>query len=145
MAILKIKDAEGNIQEIAVIRGERGPQGPQGKTYQITYDDRMHLAQWAADIALTKLPIYNGETGLPLIYFRLQGQECLALEGMTWYEWINSEYFNPIDSDVEFKAQNNVNYVQVIVLDSTEYILGSSGFVRGTDKIIANEHYAFGT
>ena len=44
MAILKIRDADGNIQEITAIRGEAGPQGEKGDSYVLTDADKQEIA-----------------------------------------------------------------------------------------------------
>lgn len=44
MAILKIKDAEGNIHEILAIKGEKGKDGVDGKDYVLTDADKEEIA-----------------------------------------------------------------------------------------------------
>lgn len=45
MAILKIRDAEGNIQEILAIKGENGKDGADGKDYVLTEEDIEEIAR----------------------------------------------------------------------------------------------------
>ena len=47
MAILKIKDAEGNVQEILAIKGEN---------YVLTDADKMEIAQMAAALVNSNIP-----------------------------------------------------------------------------------------
>ena len=44
MAILKIKDADGNVQEILAIKGENGKDGADGKDYVLTDADKEEIA-----------------------------------------------------------------------------------------------------
>lgn len=66
MAILKIKDANGNVQEILAIKGEDGKDGQPGKDgvdgqpgkdYVLTEADKQEIA----DIVIEKLSVYSGE------------------------------------------------------------------------------------
>ena len=44
MAILKIRDADGNVQEIIAIKGEAGKDGQPGKDYVLTEADKQEIA-----------------------------------------------------------------------------------------------------
>lgn len=44
MAILKIRDAEGNVHEILTIKGEDGKPGADGKDYVLTEADKQEIA-----------------------------------------------------------------------------------------------------
>jgi hypothetical protein len=44
MAILKIRDADGNVQEIQVIKGKDGKDGANGKDYVLTDADKQEIA-----------------------------------------------------------------------------------------------------
>jgi hypothetical protein len=57
MAILKIRDANGNVQEILSIKGEDGKDGQPGKDYVLTEADKREIA----DIVIEKLSVYSGE------------------------------------------------------------------------------------
>lgn len=48
MAILKIRDADGNVQEILAIKGE---------DYVLTEEDKEEIA----DLVIEKLSVYSGE------------------------------------------------------------------------------------
>jgi hypothetical protein len=45
MAILKIRDANGNITEITAIKGEKGADGKDGKDYVLTDADKQEIAE----------------------------------------------------------------------------------------------------
>ena len=45
MAILKIRDAEGNVQEILVIKGDKGDKGNKGDSYVLTDADKQEIAE----------------------------------------------------------------------------------------------------
>jgi hypothetical protein len=51
MAILKIRDANGNVQEILAIKGEKGD------AYSLTPDDKTEIV----NAVIAELPVYNGE------------------------------------------------------------------------------------
>lgn len=44
MALLKIRDADGNVQEILAIKGENGKDGADGKDYVLTDADKEEIA-----------------------------------------------------------------------------------------------------
>lgn len=54
MAILKIRDAEGNVQEIATLKGDAG------KDYVLTEADKQEIAEMAAEIVLANIPSAEG-------------------------------------------------------------------------------------
>ena len=56
--ILKLKDANGNVQEILAIKGEAGKDGEDGEDYVLTEADKEEIA----NLVLEKLPVYSGET-----------------------------------------------------------------------------------
>lgn len=53
MAILKIRDAQGNVQEIVAIKGNNGKDG---KDYVLTDADKQEIAQIAAEIVASSIP-----------------------------------------------------------------------------------------
>ena len=55
MAILKIKDAEGNVQEVLAIKGEDGKDGNDGKDYVLTDADKQEIAE------MVKVSLINGD------------------------------------------------------------------------------------
>jgi dihydrodipicolinate synthase/N-acetylneuraminate lyase len=50
MAILKIRDAEGNEQEILAIKGDKGD------SYVLTDADKQEIAQMAAELVVDNIP-----------------------------------------------------------------------------------------
>ena len=59
MAILKIRDADGNVQEILAIKGENGKDGADGKDYVLTDADKQEIAN------LVELEDYYTKEELP--------------------------------------------------------------------------------
>lgn len=58
MAILKIKDAAGNVHEILALRGEKGEQGEQGPSgYVLTQEDKQEIV----DAVIAALPDGDAE------------------------------------------------------------------------------------
>ena len=56
MAVLKIRDENGNITEVAVIRGEKGAKGDKGEDYIITEADKQEIAE----SVINTLPKWTG-------------------------------------------------------------------------------------
>lgn len=55
MAILKIKDAEGNVQEILAIKGEDGKDGKDGangEDYVLTDADKQEIAEMVKELLI---------------------------------------------------------------------------------------------
>lgn len=63
MAILKIKDAEGNVQEVLVIKGEDGKDGNDGKDYVLTDADKQEIATKAIEKLSTETWTFTLEDG----------------------------------------------------------------------------------
>lgn len=110
--------------------------------------------------AMTTLPTatsYNRHAGIPegwtvindgeesgggnLITFTIDGTEYQAEEGMTWSEWVGSEY-NVINASTYLQS-NNVALITVGVQQGLPVILYDSngGSVFATQKIITNNNY----
>lgn len=75
-----------------------------------------------------------------LIAFHINGAEYQAEEGMTWEEWVESEYntdkLTTIEGDLKLVHYNNepssplspfVMYGDDIILNNTHYVFGMSG------------------
>ena len=56
MAVLRIRDKNGNITEVAVIRGEKGAKGDKGENYIITEADKQEIAE----SVINTLPKWTG-------------------------------------------------------------------------------------
>lgn len=85
------------------------------------------------------IPVYNGEMGVvDLIKFFMTvhtvGEEYIAAEGMTWGEWIESEYNT---------GGYLVNEDNVVCGDCGELINDGSDAVKATDIIIADKTYSY--
>lgn len=63
MAILRIKDAEGNIQEILAIKGENGKDGADGKDYVLTEEDIEEIARRLGEQLSTETWTFTLEDG----------------------------------------------------------------------------------
>lgn len=73
-----------------------------------------------------------------LIEFISFGVSCIAEEGMTWAEWIDSDYNN--DSKYSYDTQKNMvyyGYYYVAELTSSD----SGGLVRPNDLILEGAEY----
>ena len=66
MAILKIRDADGNVQEILAIKGENGKDGKDGidgKNYVLTDADKQAIATKAIEKLSTETWTFTLENG----------------------------------------------------------------------------------
>lgn len=75
-----------------------------------------------------------------IITFTINGTEYNAIEGMTWGEWINSDYNVEEKYGLECKE---INGAVIFKLNSGGYYVSeaSLGFLHGNDIIIANGSY----
>lgn len=75
-----------------------------------------------------------------IITFTINGTEYNAIEGMTWGEWINSDYNVEEKYGLECKA---INGAVIFKLNSGGYYVSeaSLGVLHGNDIIIANGSY----
>ena len=75
-----------------------------------------------------------------IIPFTINGTEYNAIEGMTWGEWINSDYNVEEKYGLECKE---INGAVIFKLNSGGYYVSeaSLGFLHGNDIIIANGSY----
>jgi hypothetical protein len=67
----------------------------------------------------------------PIITFTIDGIEYQAEEGMTWEDWVNSEYNPSLENGGYYIHEGNT------IWNATRSILG----IISTDKIIANKAY----
>jgi hypothetical protein len=94
-------------------------------------------ADFGAKLAeLLSLRIYDGATGaVDLIAFKIQTdavREYIATEGMTWGEWVESEY----NTDGYTVGADGIVYTA----EDAEIMLGDA-FVKATDIIVADTTY----
>lgn len=59
MAILKIRDAQGNVQEILAIKGKDGTNGIDGKDYVLTDADKQEIAEMVKASAVSTVDVSN--------------------------------------------------------------------------------------
>lgn len=183
MAILKIRDDNGNVQEVLAIKGEKGD------SYVLTEADKREIANMIAagavattgldtdDYALkTDVPDVSGfalKTDIPtvptkvsafandagyltktqvqamidnaiaklqkeavIIGFSIEDFQFQAEEGMTWREWVNSEY-NTDGACVYNAGSDTVRFVEY----SLDVLSPSNAPVKGSDTIISGYFY----
>lgn len=84
---------------------------------------------------------FDGDEDVELLEFTIDGTEYQAEEGMTWSEWVGSEY-NVINASIYLQS-NNVALITVGVQQGLPVILYDSngGSVFATQKIITNNNY----
>ena len=158
MAILKIRDADGNVQEIIAIKGE---------DYVLTEEDKREIANMVAasavaltDTVPTKVSAFDNDAGYltekqvqdmienaianiqsgenepaVIISFSIEDFKFQAEEGMTWREWVNSEY-NSDGACVYNAGSDTIRFVEYS-LD----VLSSNIPVKGSDTIISGYFY----
>ena len=170
--ILRIKDKNGNVQEVLAIRGE------DGKDYVLTDADKQEIASIVAASAVsltdfapdtsgyalkddiptvpTKVSAFENDAGyltreqvqaminqsiakkhgdIANINFSIEDFQFQAEEGMTWKEWVNSEY-NSGGACVYNEGSDTIRFVEYS-LD----VLSSNIPVKGSDSIISGYFY----
>ena len=177
MAILKIRDENGNVQEILAIKGE------DGKDYVLTEADKREIADMIAASAVsltdldtdtsgfalkseiptvpTKVSAFENDAGYltekqvqkmienaianiqggeseeaVIISFSIEDFPFQAEEGMTWREWVNSEY-NTDGACVYNESADTIRYVEY----SLDVLSPSNAPVKGSDTIISGYFY----
>lgn len=63
MAILKIRDSDGNVQEILALQGEKGDKGDAGNNYVLTDADKQEIAEMVAENLTTETWTFTLESG----------------------------------------------------------------------------------
>ena len=130
MAILKIRDANGNVQEVLVIKGDKGD------SYILTEADKIEIANIVASLMASPTNEQGNESHEAVIIgFSIEDYQFQAEEGMTWREWVNSEY-NSEGACVYNEAKDTIRFVEYS-LD----VLRSSTPVKGSDTIISGHFY----
>lgn len=123
----EISDVVADIND-AYERGEL--KGEKGDTYDLTDEDKAEIAdivevEIIGDIneALDRIIAIQTELiGKPTITFSIDGVKCTAEEGMTWGEWLESEY-------------NTVGASSYTLDDITYAICGENHFVAHPDSL----------
>ena len=160
MAILKIRDSDGNVQEILALKGDKGD------NYVLTEADKQEIAAMvsAGAVALTdlssvptKVSAFENDAGyvtekqvqkmiedaiaklqgeVVMINFSIEDFKFQAEEGMTWREWVNSEY-NTDRACVYNGTADTICFVEY----SLDVLSPSNAPVKGSDSIIAGYFY----
>lgn len=160
MAILKIRDSDGNVQEILALKGDKGD------NYVLTEADKQEIAAMvsAGAVALTdlssvptKVSAFENDAGyvtekqvqkmiedaiaklqgeVVMINFSIEDFKFQAEEGMTWREWVNSEY-NTDGACVYNVTADTIRFVEY----SLDVLSPSNAPVKGSDSIIAGYFY----
>lgn len=130
MAILKIKDRDGNFISVPTITGM-----PKGIYMGVTEPVDLETILW----------IDTSEPAEPtpvLITFSIGNVACTAEDGMTWAQWVESDY-NTIEAFVgEYSDGNRIEYI-----DGSngryisEYRTPSQKFVYANETIMENYDY----
>lgn len=161
MSLLKIRDANGDVQEILAIKGE------DGKDYVLTEADKREIADMVAASAVsltdldltvpTKVSAFENDAGyltkeqvqaminrsiakkhgdLAIISFSIEDFQFQAEEGMTWEEWVNSEY-NTDGACVYNEGEDTIRFVEY----SLDVLSPTNAPVKGSDSIISGYFY----
>lgn len=141
MSVIRFRDENGKVHEIIALRGDPGKAGADGKDYVLTDEDKAEIA----DMVLANIPIYNGETEDNDITFKINDVTMTAPVGMTWYEFVNSEYARPViiygeeDTLVCHAPSENVytNMYGGLIVYSAE----DDTEVLGSHEIVADNNY----
>lgn len=150
MSILRVKDENGKWIDIPAIKGEPG------KDYVLTEADKQEIAEIVASLVsvssvsegLTEEQVQRmidnsianlqgvEDKEVVIINFSIEDFKFQAEEGMTWREWVNSEY-NTDDACVYNAGTDTVCYVEY----SLNVLSPSNAPVKGTDSIISGYFY----
>ena len=157
MAILRIRDADGNIHEIQFIKGS---------DYVLTNADKQEIASMVSNMisipsaislddyaktedipdvsnfvteeqvqTMIKNAIANGSVEVVIIDFSIEDFKFQAEEGMTWREWVNSKY-NSDGACVYNEGNDTVCFVEYSL-----NVLASNIPVKGSDTIKSGYFY----
>ena len=117
--------------EIIVPEGAKGDKGDKGDPYTLTSTDKAAIVQ---DV-LAALPYYDGSVnisgGVELISFTIDGDHYEAEEGMTWAEWVDSEY----------NTDGYVKSADVISNGDGMFVKLNGNSIFGSDVIVEGASY----
>lgn len=111
-------------------------------TIELTDEEKLAAQSWLGiteelgDIASALDAIIAIQNALLKITFKIADTEYTAIKGMTWEEWINSEY--NVDSYFLNEYDLVMNGVMYVVPNGGN---GNDVAYRGTDVIVANYNY----
>lgn len=126
MAILKIKDADGNFISVPTITGM-----PKGIYMGVTEPVDLETILWID----TSEP---AEPAPVLIAFSIGDVACAAEDGMTWAQWVESDYNTP---GCQLSNNGGVEFVDEDI-SATASIMLNGGYISSSDTIIADTTYA---
>ena len=153
MAILYIRDENGKFIPISAIKGDKGD------SYVLTDADKREIAEIVAGIInvssiadsadfvteeqvqkMIENAIANVQNGedkdAVIISFSIEDYQFQAEEGMTWREWVNSEY-NSEGACAYNEAEDTICFVEY----SLNVLSPSNAPVNGSDSIIPGYFY----
>lgn len=101
----------------------------------VSYATTAYVDGLIGDINSVLESIINGG-GITMISFTIYGVECQAEEGMTWEQWVNSEY------NIDFMLySNDPNYITLVTSSQLVYDDFNNRYVTISDIIRANYEY----
>ena len=128
MAILKIKDADGNFISVPTITGM-----PKGIYMGVTEPVDLETILWID----TSEPTEPTEPAPVLITFSIGDVACTVEDGMTWAQWVESDYNTP---GCQLSNNGGVDFVNEDV-GATASIMLNGGYISSSDTIIADTTY----
>lgn len=122
MAILKIKDKDGNFISVPTITGM-----PKGIYMGVNEPTDLETVLW----------IDTSEPAPVLITFTISDVAYTAEDGMTWAQWVESDYNTP---GCQLSNNGGVDFVNEDV-GATASIMLNGGYISSSDTIIADTTY----
>lgn len=95
----------------------------------------------------SNLPTYNGEyvsLGIKLISFTIDGTEYKAVEGMSWYDWVNDANYNTggFNFNGSYNTQVHKSSGYYVYNITTNKWVGTSGTDNEETAIVPNQVYS---
>lgn len=122
MAILKIKDKDGNFISVPTITGM-----PKGIYMGVNEPTDLETILW----------IDTSEPAPVLITFTIGDVACTAEKDMTWAQWVESDYNTP---GCQLSNNGGVDFVNEDI-GATASIMLNRGYISSSDTIIADTTY----
>ena len=140
----RITEAEVVVAQIREEANSGAFKGEKGDPYDLTDEDKAKIADMVeveiiGDIneALDRILAVQKDLIDEPITFNLHGIKCIALEGMTWGEWIESVY-NTVEV---YLVDVDKEYFQVYMDGGSVYEVDEMTSQYENDVIVANEDY----
>ena len=114
-----------------LFRGEKGEQGVKGDPYTLTEED--------TEIIVNEVLSHFTDVseGWRTITFKIGIYEFTAVEGMTWYEWCQTDY-----SNYEYGKFDCTSDGDLVVAEGIEVRYNDTAVI-GSDVIIPNAEYSW--